>query len=95
MHDALESLKNTESYAIIDKGLSQDDRSCILIENGKFYGMGYLPPDVQISDIESIRDYIKPHKENFYIRDLVMNESLLSSATHLRFDRVLSQETYQ
>ncbi|MBS1931516.1 MAG: GIY-YIG nuclease family protein [Bacteroidetes bacterium] len=68
---ALESLSAQPSFAIIDKGLNEDERSCILVMNGKFYGMGYLPFDISINTPEQLKDFITPYKENSFIRNLV------------------------
>jgi hypothetical protein len=83
---AIEQLTTQESYAIIDKGLYSDERSCILIENGKFVGMGYLPIDAGLNDLDSLRSYIKPHKESFYIREILQSESLTANAQRISFE---------
>jgi len=83
---AIEQLTTQESYAIIDKGLYADERSCILVENGKFVGMGYLPIDAGLHDLDSVRSYIKPHKESFYIREMLQSESLTSTAQRITFE---------
>jgi DNA polymerase-3 subunit epsilon len=59
------------SYAIVDKGVSGNDQSCILVLNGKLYGMGYLPSDVQVTDIEMLKSHLQPYKENSFIRNLI------------------------
>lgn len=69
--EAIASLKKETSFAIIDKGLTGDERSCILMWEGKFYGMGYLPADIQITDPAEIKDILTPYKENLFIRNLV------------------------
>lgn len=63
--------KNRPSFAIIDKGRTEDERSCIWIENGQFYGMGYIPSDVAIADIEEVKDYINQYPCNQYIMQLL------------------------
>lgn len=63
--------KNRPSFAIIDKGRTEDERSCIWIENGQFYGMGYIPSDVAIADIEEVKDYITQYQGNQYIMQLL------------------------
>jgi DNA polymerase-3 subunit epsilon len=83
---AIAQLTTHESYAIIDKGLYSDERSCILIENGKFVGMGYMPIDAGTQDLESIRTYIKPHKESFYIREMLQSETLTATAKRISFE---------
>lgn len=63
--------KNRPSFAIIDKGRSADERSCIWVENGHFYGMGYIASDVGFTEPEEIRDYVTPYKSNQYIMQLL------------------------
>ncbi|MGO4821066.1 MULTISPECIES: exonuclease domain-containing protein [unclassified Flavobacterium] len=59
------------SFAIIDKGRSTDERSCIWVENGLFYGMGYIGSDVSCMDPSELKDYIIPYKSNPYIMQLL------------------------
>jgi len=68
---ACDSLRSQPSFAIIDKGINGDDQSCILISEGVFYGMGYLPADVKITNPDSLKDYLTTYKENSFIRNLV------------------------
>ncbi len=68
---ACDSLRSQPSFAIVDKGINGDDQSCILVWEGTFYGMGYIPADTQISNHESLKDYLTAYKENSYIRNLV------------------------
>lgn len=70
--EALDSyLGNRPSFAIIDKGRSTTERSCIWVENGHFYGMGYISADLGFSDPAEIRDYVTPYKSNQYIMQLI------------------------
>jgi DNA polymerase-3 subunit epsilon len=71
VNEAIASLHDNHSYAIMDKGLGADDQSCILVLNGKFAGMGYLPSDIQINSVEELEDYIKPYKENNLIHNMI------------------------
>ncbi len=64
-------LQDKPSFAIVDKGLSEDERSYIWIENGHFYGMGYISTDVSFSDPYQIREYVTPYKSNGYIMQLL------------------------
>ena len=68
---ACDSLRSQPSFAIIDKGINGDDQSCILVSEGTFYGMGYIPADVQITDPDSLKDYLTAYNENSFIRNLV------------------------
>ena len=69
--EAIDSLNDQTSYIIRDKGLTSYDQSFILVENGKLYGMGYIPEDVQIMNSASVKDHITPFKENSFIRNLL------------------------
>lgn len=64
---------NTElpTFALIDEGLSRDEQSCILMEKGRFYGMGYLPLEININTIDEFKNHLTPYTENDYIRGLV------------------------
>jgi DNA polymerase-3 subunit epsilon len=72
VEDAIAAVKkNRPSFAIIDKGRTEDERSCIWVENGHFYGMGYIPNDIAIADIEEVKDYINQYTGNQYIMQLL------------------------
>lgn len=64
-------LSNRSSFVIIDKGRSANERSCIWVENGHFYGMGHIPADVGFTDPAEIRDYVTPYKSDQYIMQLI------------------------
>ncbi|MES2484388.1 MAG: exonuclease domain-containing protein [Bacteroidota bacterium] len=59
------------SFAIIDKGRSIEERSCIWVENGHFYGMGYIASDIGFTQPAEIKEYITPYKSNQYIMQLI------------------------
>lgn len=70
--DCIETLETElPTFALIDDGLRKDEQSCILIEKGKFYGMGYLPAEIQIQRIDELKDRITPYVENEYIRGMI------------------------
>jgi DNA polymerase-3 subunit epsilon len=68
---AIESLSTKPTFAIIDNGLRAEEQSCILVWEGKFYGMGYISSDIQISDPQELKDLLTPYKENLFIRNIV------------------------
>jgi DNA polymerase-3 subunit epsilon len=71
VNEAIESLQAKPSFAIIEDGLHADERSCVLVLRGKFYGMGYLPYDIPIAQPAELRDLMTPYKPNNYINNLV------------------------
>nr|WP_315245524.1 exonuclease domain-containing protein [uncultured Flavobacterium sp.] len=64
-------ISNRSSFAIVDKGRTADERSCIWVENGHFYGMGYLSSDIGFSEPSEIKEYVTPYKSNQYIMHLI------------------------
>lgn len=85
---ACDSLRSQPSFAIIDKGINGDDQSCILVQEGKFYGMGYIPADAQIANVETIKEYLSIYKENSYIRNLVNSYAARFPAKVIMLDTV-------
>lgn len=63
--------KDFSSFAIVDMGLSAEERSCILVENGKFYGMGYISNQDLIRDVADLKSRLTPYPENEYIKKII------------------------
>lgn len=59
------------TFALMDEGLNLEEQSCILMEKGRFYGMGYVSADISIHSIEELKHHLTPYTENDYIRGLV------------------------
>lgn len=85
---ACDSLRSQPSFAIIDKGINGDDQSCILVQDGKLYGMGYIPANAQIANVETIKEYLSIYKENSYIRNLVNSYAARFPAKVIMLDTV-------
>ena len=72
VNEAINSLKDSlATFAIVDDGRSFDEKSCILMENGKFYGMGFLNEKISSESISFLKDKITPYPANDYIRNLI------------------------
>ena len=63
--------ENKASFYITDKGRTSEERSFVYVENGHFYGMGYIQHDVSITDIEHLKDFLTRYKSNSYIMQLI------------------------
>jgi DNA polymerase-3 subunit epsilon len=72
VNEAIAALQNKPSYAIVDKGIEPAMQSCILVCDGQFYGMGYVPAAAVINDINWIKEQVTLYRENSYIRNMVM-----------------------
>lgn len=71
VEEALEYLRNAlPSFAVVDP-VSGGEQGCILMEKGRFYGMGNLPADVSVHSMEDLKTYLVKYPENDYIRGLV------------------------
>ncbi|HZH36297.1 MAG TPA: exonuclease domain-containing protein [Flavisolibacter sp.] len=68
---AIASLTMRPSYVVLDKGLTDDEVSCIMVVQGSFFGMGYLPKNFETITQKAIADYITPYKDNSTIRMLL------------------------
>lgn len=64
-------LNSRPTYAIIDKGRSKEEMSCIYIENGRLFGMGYLSTDVAITTISDVKDHLERYPSNQYLMGLI------------------------
>jgi DNA polymerase III subunit epsilon len=69
---AIESLNAAlPTFAIRDEGRTIDEHSCILIEKGRFYGMGYISHYFRADDIQQLKTHLTPYPGNDYIRNIV------------------------
>jgi DNA polymerase-3 subunit epsilon len=71
---AIDELKEAlPTFAIRDEGRKTDEHSCILIEKGQFYGMGYISHYFDADNLEQLKNYLTPYPGNDYIRNMVSN----------------------
>ena len=69
---ALESLeKNLPTFALVDDGLTKDDKLYLLIERGSFWGMGYLPVKEEVQHIDELKNKLQPYSDNDFIRNSI------------------------
>jgi len=72
VEEAIASLvKSLPSFTVVDEGRHPEEKSCILVEQGRFYGMGYVPVDSPVYDASTLKEYLTRYPENEYIRGLV------------------------
>ena len=53
-----------KNMLVIDRGRDVDEKSVILIEDGKFCGMGYFNLNFQMNNIDMVKNIITPMKNN-------------------------------
>jgi len=61
------------SFAIIDSGRNEEEQSCLWVEQGKFYGMGYISFHTDVTDMETLKSCIEPYPSNDYILNMIMD----------------------
>ena len=70
---AVEALKSDlPSFAIVDRGLLTDKNSFVLMEQGRFYGMGEIPASFEIRGLDSVKDQVTPFPDNEHVRSIIM-----------------------
>lgn len=69
---ALSSLLSEKpSFVILDKGRFDDERSCVWVEDGHFYGMGYVATEDGFTALSQLKDHITRYKSNAYQMQLI------------------------
>ena len=72
VRQALEELElQLPTFALIDNGLLADEKLCLLIERGSFWGMGYIKTQPTPTDILSLKEMLNPYADNDFIRNAV------------------------
>lgn len=59
------------SFVLLDVGLSKDDKLCLLVERGSFWGMGYIPKSFKIASAVDLKNHLNPYTDNDYIRNSI------------------------
>ncbi|MCD6013891.1 MAG: polymerase subunit epsilon [Flavipsychrobacter sp.] len=68
--------KQLPTFALIDKGIDDNEHSCILIKEGNLYGMGYITDKkTQLKNVDALLKSIEPLQDNDYIRNLVLRHA--------------------
>ncbi|MDP9080537.1 MAG: exonuclease domain-containing protein [Bacteroidota bacterium] len=72
VHLAISELnKALPTFAIRDAGRTDDEHSCLLVEKGKFYGMGYISHYFNADTLDQLKNHLTPYPGNDYIRNMV------------------------
>ncbi len=68
--------KHLPTFALIDKGIEDNENSCILVMEGNLYGMGYInDKKLQLKNVETLQKNMEPLQDNDYIRNLVFRHA--------------------
>lgn len=63
------------TFALLDDSKHNNKQVCLLMEEGRFYGMGYLPATYKIQTLEELKDKLEVQTDVAYIRTLILNHA--------------------
>jgi DNA polymerase III subunit epsilon len=75
--------KQLPTFAVIDEGSNVDERLCLLIERGSFWGMGRLPSSLKVNSTEELKTLLHPYSDDDYIRNSIY--SYVDTYPHTKF----------
>ncbi len=69
---ALEALnEQLPTFVVVDEGIKAEEKLCLLIERGSFWGMGYIPKKLKPQSSTELKNYLNPYADNDYIRNSI------------------------
>ena len=74
------------SFALIDQGRTEDEQSCLWIEKGQFYGMGYVSQYSDVTDMELLKSALQPYPSNDYILNLILTYAKANPSKKLNIE---------
>jgi DNA polymerase-3 subunit epsilon len=78
---ALDSLRSRlPSFAILENGRREGEKACVLVDEGRFHGLAYIPDNVELVSRQQARDLVTPYPENGFLRSLVLRHGSLNPA---------------
>lgn len=82
-----ELLENRPSFYILDSGRTGEERSCILVLEGKLYGIGYFEWNESIGDLEDLKGRLRRVKSTQYLMYLIYQYSDKNPAKVFNIDK--------
>ena len=74
------------SFALIDQGRTEGEQSCLWIEKGQFYGMGYVSQYSDVTDMELLKSALQPYPSNDYILNLILTYAKANPSKKLNIE---------
>jgi len=63
--------KHLPTFVYVDRGMNDNEQSCILVHKGNFFGMGYIEDDSQLKNLSLLQKHLEPMQDNDFIRNLI------------------------
>lgn len=62
--------RNLPTFAIVDRGIEPGEKSCVLVEEGRFVAMGCVSPEVP-RELHQLKSSLRLYADNAYVRSLI------------------------
>lgn len=85
--------KDMPGFYIMDKGRNKHEKSCIWVEHGHFYGMGYIDNAEDIHSLEDIKDRLTRYTGNHYMMQLIISYVCKNPGKVVKLDTIKEKET--
>ncbi len=98
VEQALSCLKeDMPGFYIIDKGRNSNEKSCIWVERGNFYGMGYIDNEADINSLDDVKDSLTQYIGSHYIMQLLISYICRFPKKVYKFEsgKVIFQEAFK
>jgi DNA polymerase III subunit epsilon len=73
------------SFIIVGEGRQPEEQSFILMEKGRFYGMGYIPRETAVTEGQMIKEWLTQYPENEYILNIIHQFAETNTSRLLQF----------
>ncbi|MFC3563641.1 exonuclease domain-containing protein [Pedobacter jamesrossensis] len=75
LNAAIEDIQNLQpSFALVDEGRKEEEMSCLVVEKGIFYGMGYFTDKNYLNNgFSLVKESLSTYQSNSYILNLILN----------------------
>ncbi|HRI20920.1 MAG TPA: hypothetical protein PLA68_08190, partial [Panacibacter sp.] len=72
VQNALADMQNQGgTYAIFEPADFGKKYSCVLVENGRFYGMGLLPENTNFTNVSKLKERLTVYPENETVKSMI------------------------
>jgi DNA polymerase-3 subunit epsilon len=75
------------TFAILDAGRRMGEKSCLLMERGSFYGMGFIPDESVFDTLADLKAMLTPYTGNENVRAMMIRHAELYPERTLSFQR--------
>ncbi len=73
------------TFAVMDNGANEEEKLCLLVERGNFWGMGRLPSSASINSYDELKTFIHPYPDDDHIRNTIYSFVELNPHTKVCF----------